>query len=222
MHPPTVESNRAKMKTVLALETSSDFASIALWQGSAIIDSATFASKRSLSADLFPALENMLKDAPAVHRIVVGLGPGSYAGVRIGIAAALGLQAVWNCELVGIPSAAAMGAPGETFSVIGDARRGTWYYSKVSGGICVEGPELLGSESELLQRAARFQNALRCAEALPEPIHKQLAAFGAVESRAPEAAILAQLAALEIGITQRHDLEPIYLREPHITRAKGT
>ena len=108
MHSPTVESGNSKMKTVLAIETSSDSASIALWQGETLLASEGFASKRSLSADLFPALAKMLKDAQEVQLIVVGLGPGSYAGVRIGIAAALGLQAVWDCELVGIPSAAAM------------------------------------------------------------------------------------------------------------------
>ena len=221
MHSPTVESGDSKMKTVLAIETSSDSASIALWQRDTLLASQGFASKRSLSADLFPALAKMLKDAPEVQTIVVGLGPGSYAGVRIGIAAALGLQAVWNCELVGIPSAAAMGTPSETFCVIGDARRGTWYFSEVSGGACVNGPELLDSENELLKRAARFPNALRCAEALPEAIHAQLAELGAVESRVPEATILAQLASMNLGITQRHDLEPIYLREPHITRPKA-
>ncbi|NBV32927.1 MAG: hypothetical protein EBR81_03790 [Proteobacteria bacterium] len=62
---------------------------------------------------------------------------------------------------------------------------------------------------------------MRCAEALPEAIHAQLAELGAVESRVPEATILAQLASINLGITQRHDLEPIYLREPHITRPKA-
>jgi len=62
---------------------------------------------------------------------------------------------------------------------------------------------------------------LRCAEALPEAIHAQLTVQGAVESRVPEATILAQLASMNLGITQRHDLEPIYLREPHITRPKA-
>ncbi len=209
------------MKTVLALETSSDFASIALWHEGAIAHTAAFASKRSLSADLFPALSDMLKDAPAVECIVVGLGPGSYAGVRIGIAAAIGLQSVWNCDLVGIPSAAAMGTPEEAFTVIGDARRGTWYYSKVDGGGCIDGPVLLESDDALAQRVADSPGLLRCAEPLAEPMQARLSLMGTVEHTTPQAAILAQLAARELGITQRHNLEPIYLREPHITRPKA-
>ncbi|NBV86303.1 MAG: tRNA (adenosine(37)-N6)-threonylcarbamoyltransferase complex dimerization subunit type 1 TsaB [Verrucomicrobia bacterium] len=209
------------MKTVLALETSSDSASIALWHEGKVAHAAMFASKRSLSADLFPALSTMLADAPTVEGIVVGLGPGSYAGVRIGIAAAIGLQSVWNCALVGIPSAAAMGTPEETFSVIGDARRGTWYFSEVAGGRCIFGPVLLESDDALIQRVAGAPGALRSAETLGDAIQARLASLGTVALTTPQAAILARLAAEGTGITQRHDLEPIYLREPHITLPKG-
>jgi len=208
------------MKTVLALETSTDFASVALWHQDAIISSCSFASKHSLSADLFPKLAQMLEKAPAVERIAVGLGPGSYAGVRIGIAAALGLQSVWNCELVGIPSAVAMGTHIESFSVIGDARRGTWYYSKVQKGACTEGPSLLESDDALLHQIAKSPDSIRHAESLPETMRERLTTLATLQYCIPEAAILAQLGATESGIIQREVLEPVYLREPHITRPK--
>jgi tRNA threonylcarbamoyl adenosine modification protein YeaZ len=201
------------MRNILALESSSDFASLALWRDGLVAGSREFASKRSLSADLFPALDQLLEGSEPVDRIVVGLGPGSYAGVRIAIAAALGLQSVWGCELVGIASVVAMGEPGETFQVIGDARRGTWYYSQVVSGECQTGPVLLESREELMAAVASGSGAVRSSEILPE-------ALGA-EFRAPRAAVLAELAAKNSGIIQHGSLEPLYLREPHITKPGG-
>jgi tRNA threonylcarbamoyladenosine biosynthesis protein TsaB len=111
---------------VLGLEASTDFASVALWEDGSLVFEERFESKRSLSADLFPVLWRLLEPVGAVDRIAVGLGPGSYAGVRITIAAALGLQCIWGCEIRGIPSVAVLGAQGESYQAIGDARRGTW------------------------------------------------------------------------------------------------
>jgi len=201
------------MRNILALESSSDFASLALWRDGLVIGSREFANQRSLSADLFPALAELLEGSEPVDRIVVGLGPGSYAGVRIGIAAALGLQSVWGCELVGIASVAAMGEPGEVFQVIGDARRGTWYYSQVAEGECQTGPILLGSPELLSEAVALGSGVVRSSEILPEALGAQLTP--------PRATVLAELAARDSGIIQRGDLEPLYLREPHITRSAG-
>lgn len=199
------------MKTILALEASSDFASVALWRDGDVFAGQEFACKRSLSADLFPVLERLLEGVPVVDTIVVGLGPGSYAGVRITIAAALGLQSVFGCNLVGIPSVAALGSVRGSYQAIGDARRGTWYYSQVHDGLCEEGPLLLESGEELRAALSRGVGPVRSSEALPPEWNSQM--------QAPKAAVLAELAALGRGILQRSDLEPLYLREPHITSA---
>ena len=199
------------MKTILALEASSDFASVALWRDEGVFAGQEFASKRSLSADLFPVLERLLEGVPLVDTIVVGLGPGSYAGVRITIAAALGLQSVWGCDLVGIPSVAALGSVTGNYQAIGDARRGTWYYSQVRDGLCEEGPLLLDSAEELRAALSRGVGPVRSSEVLPLE-------WGS-EVHAPKAAVLAELAARGCGILQRSDLEPLYLRDPHITVA---
>lgn len=202
------------MRNILALESSSDFASLALWRDAQLVGSREFTSKRSLSADLFPALERLLGGSEPVDRIVVGLGPGSYAGVRISIAAALGLQSVWGCELVGIPSVAAMGEPGERYQVIGDARRGTWYYSQVEAGECKVGPVLLASFEELSVALASGLGEVRSSEMLPTAMGSTFCP--------PRAAILADLAAKNLGIVQCGELEPLYLREPHITKSGGS
>ncbi|RFC46067.1 MAG: tRNA A37 threonylcarbamoyladenosine modification protein TsaB [Verrucomicrobia bacterium] len=199
------------MKTLLALEASSDFASVALWGDGKIIASREFASKRSLSADLFPVLASLLDGVLGVETIVVGLGPGSYAGVRITIAAALGLQSVWGCRMVGIPSVAALGSLHGSYQAIGDARRGTWYYAQVRDGLCVEGPLLLESAEHLRLAISRGAGPVRCSEAVASEWN--------AERFLPQAALLADLAALGRGILQQTDLEPLYLRAPHITVA---
>ena len=195
---------------VLALEASTDFASVALWEDGRFVFEEAFASKRSLSADLFPLLWRLLEPVGVVDRIVVGLGPGSYAGVRITIAAALGLQAVWGCELVGIPSVAALPEGSGCFQVIGDARRGTWYYTRVEAGVCVEGPLLADSGEALRTYLEKAQGAVYSTEELP-PEWKAGVLL-------PSASILATLAAAGTGVVQTSDLEPLYLRDVHITR----
>ncbi len=195
---------------VLALEASTDFASVALFEEGRFVFEEAFASKRSLSADLFPLLWRLLEPVGGVDRVVVGLGPGSYAGVRITIAAALGLQAVWGCELVGIPSVAALPEGTGCFQVIGDARRGTWYYSRVEAGVCVEGPLLADSGAALRAHLDNAKGAVYATEELPPE-------WGA-GVLLPSASILAKLAAAGTGIVQTADLEPLYLRDVHITK----
>jgi tRNA threonylcarbamoyladenosine biosynthesis protein TsaB len=201
------------MKTILALEASSDIASVALWRDGVLLAGKEFPSKRSLSAELFPVLAELLEGKSAVDEIVVGLGPGSYAGVRITIAAAIGLQCVWGCPVSGIPSVAALSASSAVYQAIGDARRGTWYYSQVVDGECQEGPLLLNSATELRERISRGKGAV-CASEL-------LGAEWGSELCVPRAALLAQLAESGRGVVQRSNLEPLYLRDPHITLPKA-
>ncbi len=57
-----------------------------------------------------------------VKRIVVGMGPGSFAGVRSALAFAQGYAVATKCEVKGLPSACALAGEGK-LAVIGDARR---------------------------------------------------------------------------------------------------
>ena len=194
---------------ILAIDTSTDVASLAVWRDGEILWKREISSKKTHSSALFPALEEARDVAARIDRIAVGLGPGSYAGVRIAIAGAFGLQFVWNCELVGIPSVLAVAPVGAHFRVIGDARRGAWYYSRIKNGECIDGPRLIESAAALAEVLAGSDEAIFSTEVLPELWNAQC--------RLPDAAILAELAAAESGILQRDDLEPLYLREPHIT-----
>ena len=64
---------------------------------------------RGHSERLVPILDEMLAGRRA-SRILVGVGPGSFTGIRVGIAAAQGLAIAWDCELSGMSSLALLAA----------------------------------------------------------------------------------------------------------------
>ena len=65
-------------------------------------------------------------DLEGVERIVVGTGPGSFAGIRSALAFAQGYALGKKCEVLGLPSACALAGEGR-LAVVGDARQGkTW------------------------------------------------------------------------------------------------
>ena len=206
---------------VLAIDTSTDRASLALRVDRVTVWQREFGSRQSHSTELFPALEEAIGLADGyVGCIAVGLGPGSYAGVRIGIAAAQGMALVMGCALVGLPSVLALGGgelsslggdKGEDFQVIGDARREAWYYSRVQNGECVEGPSLVESADVLRELLKGREEVVVATDSLEG---------WDVTVRLPRAEILAMLAENGRGIVQRGNLEPLYLREVHITLPK--
>lgn len=197
---------------ILALETSTSRGSIALLDGHRLLLDEVFPCDRSQSSDLYRMLERAKAMAGGFKVIAVGVGPGSYAGVRISIASALGLALSCGAELVGIASVAAIETDAAEYIAVGDARRETYYYSRVSAGVCVEEPQLLDAAA-LAGRLGKFPaDAVFSSVLLP--------AFPRAVVALPRAAILARLAAAGRGILARGDFEPLYLREPHITQAK--
>lgn len=197
--------------TILAIDAATDRASVAVVRAGEMLFAEECLSGRSHSAALFSVLERARATAAAFDRIAIGLGPGSYAGTRIAISAGLGMQLMLGGELVGIPSVAALEGEAAEYVAVGDARRETFYWTRVRAGVCVEGP--------LLMEAATFQARLEAERATvlsSDPAATWLE-NGRVLQALPSARKLARLARQEEAIFARGDLEPIYLREPHIT-----
>ena len=74
---------------------------------------------RGHSERLVPMIDEML-DGRTADRILVGVGPGSFTGIRVGIAAAHGMAIGWGAELFGMSSLAllAAGADGEVAAAV--------------------------------------------------------------------------------------------------------
>ena len=78
-------------------------------------------------------------DLVGVERIVVGTGPGSFAGIRSALAFAQGYALGSKCEVLGLPSPCAVaaqvyaGGTGFPLAVVGDARRGKFWIALFDG-----------------------------------------------------------------------------------------
>ncbi|WP_205478375.1 tRNA (adenosine(37)-N6)-threonylcarbamoyltransferase complex dimerization subunit type 1 TsaB [Sphingomonas arenae] len=99
---------------ILALDTSTAACTAALFDaGGALVDSRDEVIGRGHAERLVPMIEDLLQGRTA-EVILVGCGPGSFTGLRVGIAAAQGLAIGWSAELHGMSSLAllAAAAPG--------------------------------------------------------------------------------------------------------------
>ena len=90
---------------ILAIETASEACSVALFEGAEIIAHDHRELGRGHAERLIPMIA-ALPDKGRADRILVSLGPGSFTGVRIGIAAARALGVAWGAEVLGYPTLA--------------------------------------------------------------------------------------------------------------------
>lgn len=99
---------------ILAFDTSSAACTAALFEDGRCIARADEQIGRGHAERLVPMLDQLLAGRRP-DRIIVGVGPGSFTGIRVAIAAAHGLAIGWGCEVAGMPSLAliAAGAKGE-------------------------------------------------------------------------------------------------------------
>lgn len=95
---------------ILAIDTSTAACTAALFDGSgSCVASRDEQIGRGHSERLVPMIDEML-DGRRADRILVGVGPGSFTGIRVGIAAAHGLAIGWDAEVAGMSSLALLAA----------------------------------------------------------------------------------------------------------------
>lgn len=199
---------------ILALELSSGQGSIAWLEKGREPFVRIFANDRKHSGLFFENVQFCSREFGAPDAIVVGLGPGSYAGVRIAIATAVGLRLASGAKLIGVASIRGMEATAREYCVIGDARRASFFFGRVSDGRLMEAPSL-HSMVELENKITELSMPVYASEPLPQ--------FPKAALAYPSAGKLAEVARDQAGeIAETQSLEPIYLREPHITVAKAS
>jgi tRNA threonylcarbamoyladenosine biosynthesis protein TsaB len=198
---------------ILALELSSARGSLALLNAGKVELLREWPNDRKNSGPFFEYLAEVQKQFGRPNTIIVGLGPGSYAGTRIAISAAIGLQAASRAQLIGFPSICAIEYDAPEYCVIGDARRQTFFFARVRDNNLAEGPTLM-PEAELRENLDKVDRKMSifATEKLPQ--------FKRAEIRYPSAKVLARLANDSNRNFAQPPLEPIYLREPHITVPK--
>jgi tRNA threonylcarbamoyl adenosine modification protein YeaZ len=168
---------------------------------------------RKNSSTFFANLDAVTKTFGSPDIVVVGLGPGSYAGTRIAISAGTGLQVASNARLIGFPSICIMECDVQEYCVIGDARRKSFFFARIRIHDLIEGPDLFGEE-ELKAKLVTVKDDMPvfCSEVLLQ--------FEQTVIRYPSAALLARLARDARRGFSLPPLEPIYLRAPYITTPK--
>jgi tRNA threonylcarbamoyl adenosine modification protein YeaZ len=206
---------------ILALEFSSERRSVAAAVDHAVLAQATESGARE--SHPFRLAEAVLSEARLeredIECVAVGLGPGSYHGIRSAIALAEGWQLARPIRLCGVSSVEA---------IIFEAQRRA-FFGRVTVGIDAQRGEFYLATYEVGLESHREIEALRlveraAVEATPGPDHwlvgpevRQWWETG--ETVFPSAAAVARLAAGSVPIAEGHRLEPLYLRPTQFVKA---
>jgi tRNA threonylcarbamoyladenosine biosynthesis protein TsaB len=202
---------------ILALEFSSARRSVAVLNGAGAKPFEVTDLSPGREMRPFDLIESALRAAglerEEIKCIAVGIGPGSYAGIRVAISLAQGWQLATGVKLLGVSSVAAIakGAVSEVslgkFTVIVDAQRGEFYAAgyEVRDGLAREVSALRIASPEEIQRLEAAGECLVGPEATRWFVH--------VKNIFPTASLIAELAAGRSDFISGERLEPIYLRE---------
>lgn len=93
---------------ILAVETSSRIGSVALAKGARLLRASTFSASLRHSAEIFPAIACLLdrfNHTPAdIAQVHISIGPGSFTGLRIAVAAAKSMHLAGSAQIVTVDS----------------------------------------------------------------------------------------------------------------------
>ena len=123
------------MATTLVIDSATEACSVALLDDGRIVAGEWQVLGRGHAERLVPMIAG-LPGRGRADRIVVSLGPGSFTGVRVGIAAARALALAWGAGLGGFPTLALVAAmardqaPGRAIAVVMTGGHGEWFVQR--------------------------------------------------------------------------------------------
>ena len=213
---------------ILSFETSSEPASLSFFDGKTLT-TRHFPNNNQVNISFANEIDQLIRPRPQkLNLILVGAGPGSYSGTRVGLATAEAMGLVFDCPVVTIPSfygiSSTPSAP--PLALIGDARRHSYFTILKSS----QAPFFSSlSVLEKLEFEARYQAlkkthrlvTFEARDKLPVPTldHHRIELVSSSSEQ-----LLRYWQALDKE-HQDHYLsrenEIVYLRPPHITRASS-
>jgi tRNA threonylcarbamoyl adenosine modification protein YeaZ len=198
---------------MLAIETASEACSVALFEGASLLAHDHRVIGRGHAEALVPMIA-ALPDKGRAGCILVSLGPGSFTGVRIGLATARALGFAWGAEVLGYPTLALIAAqaqashPRAPVTVCVNGGHGEWFVQDFSAdGLPTTDAASLTPDAAQARGGAGLIAGSRAADLaarLPGPIALDLL---------PDARTVPQLP----GALLTPALAPIYGRGPDAT-----
>lgn len=208
---------------ILALDFSSPQRSVAVLTAPEAAAHEVLDSSPGRDMKPFALIEAALRQAglerEAIECLAIGLGPGSYTGIRVAVSLAQGWQLATGVKLLGVSSVECIAAQAATdgssgkFSVVIDAQRGEFYLAsyEVRSGVARETAALrLAPRAEVEERE-------RGGDQLVGPEVTRWFPNGKIVF--PQAAALARLATTRSDFLPGEKLDPIYLRETTFVKA---
>jgi tRNA threonylcarbamoyl adenosine modification protein YeaZ len=222
----------------LAIDTSTDTASVAIVQDSEILAELTWRSGQNHSVELLPNLSKLLNqvglDIQSASGIIVAKGPGSFNGLRVGVSTAKGLAFSLGIPIVGISTLevaaypyAETGLPICPISNAGRVEIATAMYQKQGERWRQLSTEQITTVETLCSRITT--PTIFCGEFIPAiaaRLREQLGDLAVIPgsaSRLRRAGFLAELGLQRLKAGDGDNpatLQPIYLRRPPITQPK--
>jgi tRNA threonylcarbamoyladenosine biosynthesis protein TsaB len=227
----------AVARPILAIETGSRSCSVAILHDAKMLAHERRETDHGHATMLMPMIEQVRAAAGIAYteleRIAVAVGPGSFTGLRVGIAAALGLSLASGVPAVGVSSfhvaaAGTLGGVGKRheldgfrFFVLLDSRRDEPFFAELDRnlGFLAEPAVMPVASFDAMLTSAGSAIILGDAPAVSRPSN----AFPEGTRRLPlplDATMVAVLA----GPPHRYDLppKPIYVRAPDVTMPRTT
>lgn len=216
---------------VLGIETSTPAASVTIGSEQGIIGSCLVSRGASHGTFILPAVEFLMKEADLSYRnlsaIAVGLGPGLFTGMRVGVATAKTLAQALSVPIIGVSSldllAFDVRYSAKLICPVIDAKRKEVFfafYRQVPGGITRESSYVVGSPERLLAEVEGMKddflmvgNGALLYRSRLERANK--VEFGSMANAFPRAASLVELALPRLfreDFDRLFDLEPLYMR----------
>lgn len=219
----------------LGWETAGEMGSVGIVEGSHVLSELSFVARADHGGKLTPSVDAALRLADLsraeLDLIAVSRGPGSFTGLRVGIAYAKGLARSLEIPLVGVPTLAVYAHdgrfwPGPVWALFPD-RRETVYRAVYDEGRLVEPPTVWDVDDLAAERSSTdaewrpllvgpgvdaHRDSLR--EALPD------AYLGSAALTRPSGATVARLGRERYAreeADELYDVEPLYAQGPPVT-----
>lgn len=220
----------------ISIDTSNETASIALSESGYVTTELTWRVGKNHATELLPNIDHLLgqADSSEIKGVIVAIGPGSFNGLRVGLATAKGLAFAYNAPLVGISTleveAYQHALHSETICPIFNAGRGeiaTALFQNKDGKWQKLMDEHITKLDELCSKLK--SKTVFCGQITEETISQLKATFddraiiaqGALLIR--RAGYLAELGWKRLANAEGDNpatLQPLYLRKPAITMKK--